>query len=372
MLNARTMVSRVFAAMAAGVLPLVAVAPAHAAPIDFSILTFDCNLYDSFENNYVSHPRVDGTTVTVTLENCVGFDLREYLDSGLAVLSGTAVDSVGTEVVTTNPETLVISGDVEVNFWLGGEEQFQLETITPGNLPDPADSVLIDRGSAVIGESPQQFTVPGAPESEVTLGDGTGCGFVSGDHAYTEQKITVTEQGTYTFRVVSTDPQSNWLHENAPYTPMEDTFLMLAGEFDNAHPENTIACDDDLAWETVDGQLINAVDVYVTSDGDLYQWNQPYLVADLEPGNYTLVFTFWGHISSANWDAGSSAYGEWAPQDATFNFDVWGPEGGATLVDEFPALASTGVDPTFGLWAGLGLVGTGVAIAVARRRSQRA
>lgn len=372
MLNARTLFTRISAAIVAAALPLVAVAPAHATPIDFSVLTIDCDLYGPGDNSYINHARVDGTAVTVTLENCVGFDLREYLDSGLAELSGTAVDSVGTEVVTSNPETLVISGDVEVNFWIGDVEQFQLETLTPGDLPNPADSVRLDRSTAVIGESPSEFIVPGAPGDEVDLGTGSECTLTAGGHAYAEQKIIVSDAGTYTFRVVSTDPQTNWLHENAPYTPMQNTFLMLTGEFDNANPDNTVACDDDLGWETVNGQLINMVDVYVTADGDLYDWNQPYLAADLQPGNYTLVFTFWDPISSADWDAGSTEDGTWTPSDATFNFDVWGPEGGAELVDSFPALADTGVDPAFGLWSGLALAGTGVAITAARRRSQRA
>jgi hypothetical protein len=48
-------------------------------------------------------------------------------------------------------------------------------------------------------------------------------------------------------------------------------------------------------------------------------------------------------------------------------YEIWGPEGGLVL-----GLADTGVDPAFGLWTGLALAGTGVAITVARRRAQRA
>ena len=50
-------------------------------------------------------------------------------------------------------------------------------------------------------------------------------------------------------------------------------------------------------------------------------------------------------------------------------YEMWGLEGGLELGH---SLADTGVDPAFGLWTGLALAGTGVAITVARRRAQRA
>jgi LPXTG-motif cell wall-anchored protein len=49
---------------------------------------------------------------------------------------------------------------------------------------------------------------------------------------------------------------------------------------------------------------------------------------------------------------------------------MWGPEGGIVL--GFEELAPTGgVNPSFALWAGLGVVGIGVAMTVARRREIR-
>jgi LPXTG-motif cell wall-anchored protein len=48
---------------------------------------------------------------------------------------------------------------------------------------------------------------------------------------------------------------------------------------------------------------------------------------------------------------------------------MWGPAGGIVFGEE---LATTGgVEPSFALWAGIGIVGVGVAVAVARRREQR-
>ncbi len=371
MIDVRRALRTAFAAVAVVLFPLAAVAPASATPLDFSVAEINCNDYDPYENSWANYPLVDTTSVTVTLTDCGDFYLYDESDTTNASVDGTDLTS-GTAVVLNSPsETLDITGEVDVNLAYQDGNFFTFHFYNPDTLPDPDSGVFLGAGSQVIGSSPAQFTVPGDPEAAVDLGDGDGCGFVSGDHAYTAQKITVTKAGTYTFRVVSTDPQSSLLQPGAAYTPTEDTFLMIAGEFDDTDPAaSTFACDDDLQGETIDG-TDHYDHAYFTTDGDLYHNRQPYLVTDLQPGNYTLVFTFWGHISSANWDDGTSNYGDWTPTDATFNFDVWGPEGGAQLVDEY-ALASTGVDPSFGLWTGLALAGTGVAITVARRRAQRA
>ena len=59
----------------------------------------------------------------------------------------------------------------------------------------------------------------------------------------------------------------------------------------------------------------------------------------------------------------------WDPIAQKVTYEMWGPAGGIIFGEE---LATTGgVEPSFALWAGIGIVGVGVAVAVARRREQR-
>jgi hypothetical protein len=275
--------------------------------------------------------------------------------------------------VLGNPATVNVTGPVTITFTDTETDVIgEVVVYEPSTLPDPDDGVFLAEGSQDIGAGATDFTAVGDPESYVELGGVGSCGMVSGDHVYASQKFIVTTGGTFTFRVTSTDPQSNWAHHRTPYHPMEDTFLMIAREFNESDAgSSVVGCDDDLSGEEIDG-VERYERVYVTDDGQLYQRNQPYMIADLEPGNYTLVFTFWQNVSASDWASGTGDFDNWTPGTATFNFDVWGPVGGAQLVEAFAPLANTGVDPAFALWSGLALAGTGVAITVARRRAQRA
>ncbi len=364
------------AIVATALFPIAAVAPASAAPLDFSALTVDC-LEDFVFSEFpgVSHALHNTATVEITLTNCDVYQLKDLDNTSNASNTAGTLNDTDYREVDGDPDTIDVSSPVTISFYEADTPIGEITIYEPGTLPNPDEGVFLGEGSQYIGDGATDFNVAGTPESPVDLGNVGGCGLMTGDHVYASQKFVVKTAGTFTFRVTSTDPQSNWAHHNAEYTPMEDSFLLMTKEFDESNPgENVVGCDDDLWGETIDGLERNDR-IYVTDDGQLYQRNQPYMVTDLEPGNYTLVFTYWGHISAADWASGTSVYGDWEPIDGTFNFDVWGPEGSLELVDSYPPsapLASTGVEPALALWSGLALAGTGVAITVARRRANRA
>jgi hypothetical protein len=363
------------ALIAVSAFPVIAVAPASAAPFDFSALTVDCNedfLWAEWDG-YVDHALYDTDSVEITLYNCTDFFVQDLANTGNGSNAAGTLNGTDYRAISGDPATINVTGPMTIAFT--DADNFDIGTINvyePTTLPDPDDGVFLAEGSQDIGAGATDFTAVGDPESAVELGGVESCGMVSGDHVYASQKFVVTTGGTFTFRVTSTDPQSNWAHHNGTYHPMEDSFLIIAREFNESDAgSSVVGCDDDLSGETINGTEYNDP-VHVTDDGQLYQRNQPYMIADLEPGNYTLVFTFWQNVSASDWASGTGDFDNWTPGTATFNFDVWGPVGGAQLVEAFAPLANTGVDPAFALWSGLALTGTGVAITVARRRAQRA
>jgi hypothetical protein len=368
------------ALIAASAFPVIAVAPASAAPLDFSAVTIDCMedlVYGEMFEPVVDHALYNTDSVVITLENCTDFYMQDLANTSNASQGPSPLVGGGTyQNVLGNPATVNVTGPVTITFTDTETDVIgEVVVYEPSTLPDPDDGVFLAEGSQDIGAGATDFTAVGDPESYVELGGVGSCGMVSGDHVYASQKFIVTTGGTFTFRVTSTDPQSNWAHHRTPYHPMEDTFLMIAREFNESDAgSSVVGCDDDLSGETINGTEYSDR-VHVTDDGQLYQRNQPYMIADLEPGNYTLVFTFWQNVSASDWASGTGDFDSWTPGTATFNFDVWGPVGGAQLVEAFAPLAplaNTGVDPAFALWTGLALAGTGVAITVARRRAQRA
>jgi hypothetical protein len=240
-------------------------------------------------------------------------------------------------------------------------------------MSDPS-GVLLGATDAVIGATPDVFA---AEDGEISASDGTTCEIELGEHVYTSQRLEVTEAGEYNIRVTGSDPMDYDFQFDVEMHPNDDALITVyEGEFDPTDPTaNAVSCNDDMSGNDLvtDGPYLDQF--MITADGDLINTQTPLVTTDLEPGNYTVVTTYYNPISAADWAAGSADFDnvsyDWTPGEATLSMDVWGPDGGADFVDEF-ALASTGVDPSFGLWSGLALAGTGVAITVARRRSQRA
>ena len=177
------------------------------------------------------------------------------------------------------------------------------------------------------------------------------------------------------------DEDLNWGVDTYPTT---DPFLAVYETFNPALPETgVVGCNDDNddtgnpaiddAWEMNPDYDFEGL---VTEAGDILHDQWPWFRATLEPGNYTMVYMPFSTMGSADFAAGQ--YGltsvdngdTWDPIAQSTTYEMWGPAGGIVFGE---GLATTGgVNPSFALWAGIGIVGVGVAVAVARRRDQRA
>lgn len=377
-------VKTAIAAAIAMSLPLAAVAPATALTVtEAGALenTFDCATMA--ERGVTVGLWDDGATVT--LVNCVGAYLGDADDTRFASTEDGFVDDQGLLEIDETPEVLTFTGETWVDV-LGEPANGAFAAIVSRpvfDLGNPSGELLAE-SSATISLEADEFVIGNSDqidaEEEIAIDGDLDCGVQAGSHVYTVQRITVDVAGEYTFRVVGTDPVSSFMRIGE-YTPMEDPMIALyEGDFDPADPNSAVAgCNDDLNDITIDGFDWSSVNdeenvdrVYARTEADkAIEGHFPVFTAELEPGDYSmLVTTFWP-LSAEDWAAGEDADEEWTAGSANIEYEVWGPESGAELVDEF-ALASTGVDPSFGLWSGLALAGTGVAITVARRRSQRA
>ena len=363
-------------------LPLVAVAPASATNVSELTYTFDCNNDEFFSNYAIAVP--NGGTMDVELIDCDGYYLGDESDTENAVTEDGTASASGDLAINDASEVVTLSGPV--NLYLLGtsgdwEETFvDLVGMDALEMPDPDGVKLVD-SSETIPLDADIFSIGTADmianEDEVLISGNETCDIVSGDHVYTTQRFHVSLAGTYYFRVIGTDPLSDYIDWHSPSTPFSDPMVALYdGEFDPANAnDNVVGCNDDfndysdldgVDWETIAYEN----DDYafgVTSDDVIMEGHFPIFQTELEPGDYTFVFTTYERVTEADW-AGESY---WDATAMTVDYDVWGPENGLEAVDAF-ALAATGVDASFGLWASLGLVGTGAAIAVARRRAVRA
>jgi hypothetical protein len=325
------------------------------------------------------------TPTVVVLENCIGAYLGDAAATGNASTEDGLVDASGGLLVNDASEALTFTGEAEVALLVaaGGSTFASVLALDVYDMNDPSGVRLIDDSKALPLDA-ETFTIgteaQHLAEDEIPIDGNEDCGILAAEHLYTLQRIHVSVAGEYTFRVVGTDPISSDMLLGS-YTPIDDTMIALyKGDFDPANPDSAVAgCNDDFNDLTIDGfdwdvpnyQVMQDRVFAATEDGKALEGHFPVFTSNLTAGDYTmLVTTYWGLTSEA-WNAGEDEFGTWDPAEAHIDYEVWGPEDGAELVDEF-ALASTGVDPSFGLWTGLALAGTGVAITVARRRTQRA
>lgn len=370
------------ALLAVSAFPLVAVAPVSATTISDLAYSFDCGNDEWYSNYAIAIP--SGGTMEVELIDCDGYFLGDgdstgnaETEDGTASVSADLAVNDASEVVTLSGAVdlyiLQTSGDWESTFVdLVGMDALEMPDPEGVKLVDSSETIPLDAGVFSIGTAEEI-----ANEDEVLISGNETCDVVSGDHVYTTQRFHVSLAGTYYFRVIGTDPLSDYIDWHAPSTPFDDPMVALYdGEFDPSNAnDNVVGCNDDfndysdldgVDWETIAYEN----DDYafgVTSDDIIMEGHFPIFQTELEPGDYTFVFTTYERVTEADW-AGESY---WDATAMTVDYDVWGPENGLEPVDAF-ALAATGVDPAFGLWAGLGLAGTGAMIAVARRRAVRA
>lgn len=292
-------------------------------------------------------------------------------------------DAVAAYAISPNTYAEMFFGDGKVI-------RFAYSATVP--IADPAGDLLFT----------EDFAIAAGSESAGNFGNGDDilCQ-VSGERVYATLDVSVTEAGTFAFRVVSVDPaQSGEFVSNqvgdfveqqweialpnpwGDYVPISDPLVILYDDFDpDQLDENQVACNDD-------SEALSNDENYASRDSDdrFLPTTFSELVVDLEPGNYTVVVTTFDQVRPAFVPATASADSSSADlsleqagyqladlpaQSASVQF--WGTGSmqlGHTAQEE---LADTGADDSLqaGLAAGavLALMLGMVSVVIARRRS---
>jgi hypothetical protein len=290
-----------------------------------------------------------GDTLTVTTVNCdYGIADWDLDDGSLYSLELADVDADltgGSELVVSSP----VAG-VGISDWIefqGVDYYVTLDIDLIPNVADPSGTLITTGDATIDGTSAPtlDFTSSSNEFNEHFVGGlEDECDVIAGMHEYGTLEFHVSESGEYTFRIVGVDPVDPDVDESASGSyPTDDPYLALYSSFDpNSPDDNVVGCNDDREFTSY-----NSDDVLLDR-----QWSE--FAADLEPGNYTLVYTSW------------QTYDDWAAEteglDQTVTFEFWGPAGGL----ELGTLADTGtnaVTPLNGLGFVLILAGAGLLIA---------
>lgn len=365
----------------AALVPFTLASPAYAV-LDRSSITFDCTQYVDGENDL---GLLAGESTVITFVNCDGsdFTIVDALDSGNAVDHNENVLTLTPAPITNDPYVVTVFEFASLSVYSADSGYEEDVRITVGNLTaDPSGALLATEDATIPLNGPEfDIAVETDEFNEVQLAGIAGCVIMPGAHVYGTIDITVTEAGLFTFRVIDTVPAEDDLYFNIPESPLGDNFLALYDEFNPADAEaGLLGCNDDGDDWAIDEwdetKLIEDEsgmgDSFVeTSTGYLLDDQFPWFGAELELGTYTLVAATWGPMSSAEWTAGENQDGNiWDAVDGTITYEMWGPEGALVVGTAEPELAETGFSGSIAIWAGIGLVGTAAAFAVARRRNQ--
>jgi hypothetical protein len=285
-----------------------------------------------------------------------------YSETGGITVGGTftaATASPGTVIAGAVPAAFTVEGNTRVHLVKDGTP-FDLYIVVV-DVPDVADPVGTLRQSGDI-------TIAATPTLEFTLTDNTGgdghylgddenCALTEGAHAYATGTLTVDRSGTYSIRVVNTNPLTDSTAGWGADIPMSDPFLAVYSSFDPANPDaNVVGCNDDGEYNKGDEPGDYPTQGATLSPKYLINGLYPWFSSKLAAGSYTYVLSTYSQYGISNWEGGAQA--------ATI--EVWGLDD--TLADtgarEIPAWA------TFG---GAGLVIVGLALAAAslvlRRRA---
>jgi len=147
------------------------------------------------------------------------------------------------------------------------------------------------------------------------LGRVAGCGIQPGAHVYKTLGVSITTAGDFTFRVISTNPESAQLDNRNPFSAINDPFLAVYQDFDPANPgTGVVGCNDDSGDSGVlsDGETV--------VDGLFSRFSRT-----LTPGDYTLVLTTFGTASAATWAQ--------TGVDQSATFQLWGPQGALEVIE---------------------------------------
>jgi hypothetical protein len=369
------------AALVAALLPISLASPAFAVAYDRLNITVDCVLGEPNEDDHVIAP---GEVLTITYVNCNGLTIEDEDGTGNATMSdNTVIVSGNTQTISSNNFVVTVDGEADLEV---DDDDPDVDVYVAGPIDDPS-STLLATEDITIELSASETMI--REEAIGTAGDnGFGeiyidgkeqCQVEPGLHVYETLEFTVTKAGTYDFRAVAVSPIDEDLNWGVDKYPSSDPFLAVYETFNPALPETgVVGCNDD-GDETGVNSIDNAwsgADGLVTESGDILDDEWPWFRTTLEPGNYAIVYMPFSTMGTDDFAAGQfgSTSGEsgvtWDPIAQSTTYEMWGPAGGILIGEE---LATTGgVNPSFALWSGLGIVGVGVAVAVARRREHRA
>jgi hypothetical protein len=367
----------IFASSSLGIASMASAAEVATYPLDFEpgltiaapfpdyVLDVDCSewIYDGSDDGYqsVDVVWVPGGSMQVNF-TCESVEVLSVpIDAGLnASEFPSGYTSLGSTV--DFEERFAVSPNTQFTFIYGGAsfaERFVINYSATVEIDDPS-GVKIDSESVSIPEGGAQT---------VDFGDGADLDCSpTGERVYGLINFTVVEGGEFAFRIVGVTPLQSgeflsgeegdfwWTYDPNPwgeYVPIADPYLVLYSEFDQSAPNlNQVACNDDIEYE-IDASEADARDASDNFISNVYSE----LIADLEPGNYSLMITTYDEVSSvipvlaptkadSQLDATDEislspvAYPLSGLPEQTAALEFWGVAGG--LVLEGTALAETG------------------------------
>lgn len=303
------------------------------------------------------------------------------LDSGLDA-DGFPFGVTSLGPIPGSVETIAMDPNTAAEFTFPSTEVFQVNYFATLRIDDPSGELLFTEDLTTPADGVQAVTFDSDSDNFCEIDD---------VRVYAALDFTVLEGGDFTFRIVGVDPQQGgefggieWTIDDpnpwGDYMPINDPFLVIYSDFDPAQPDaNQIACNDDT--ESNPG-----TETYFSRDSEDRYISDRFseLVAELSPGQYTLVLTTYDssdpvvNVSApVKLDAAALPL---APVDydleglpaQSATVELWGTQGGLVL-GHAAVLADTGADSrvSTGLAAGalLSMLAGAIAIAVVRRRA---
>lgn len=371
------------AALVAALIPISLASPAFALAIDRYTIEVDCNatLPDGAEDD---HNIAYGDLLTITFLNCANVDIWDNNNTGNAFLPGGAViDDSETQLISSNNFVVTVDGETQIEIdttSIGIDTDWDIDVNMAYDVGNPNSTLLATETLIMpLGVSDMMVRESAIGGSDVLLGENGQCDVEAGEHVYSALDFTVLAGGEFDFRAVNVSPMDEDMYWQVEEYPNSDPFMVLYEGFNPDNPDaGVVGCNDNsddssgsaeiaAYWGPADDSLLTGTG-YITDD----QW--PWYRTTLEPGNYSLVMMTPETISTEDFDAGQNGATSgnddtWDPIAQSTTYEMWGPAGGLELGH---TLADTGVNPTFALWSGLALAGTGAAITTARRREKRA
>jgi hypothetical protein len=295
--------------VATGAVSSSASATPYTAPLTTS-LSIDCDSPPAEEVYWVASTG----SLSVSLTDCVLYAVLDQFDN---TLDGGAGNPADVTVSATNQ--LVLSADGGAEIWSGWfnpvypQVRPSGQMLLAGTMSLPADAAVMNVGPPNrLDLSDDEHFLGGLEDCDLESDSGKG------DHVYVTRSVRVSVGGEYTFRGVGTDPMSRYLSSLNPDNSIADPFFALYSSFDPANPDaNVVGCNDDVN-DTYDDY---GDDMALQLDGGvLMEGHQPNFVAQLQPGEYTLVLTLYGELENPTW---------WTDQaPGSVDFEMWGPVDG--------------------------------------------